>query len=77
MLFAALKRKGFNLEDTPLTHKYRLEKIFAIAAIAAVWTLQAGQNSVAQSPKKPRILRPLRLPARPEPCPRKLDPAPT
>lgn len=51
MLFACLKRKGFNLEDTHLTHKDRLEKIFAIAAIAAAWTLQAGQNATP-SPKK-------------------------
>jgi hypothetical protein len=52
MLFACLKRKGFNLEDTHLTHKDRLEKIFAIAAIAAAWTLQAGGQSTAPSPKK-------------------------
>ncbi len=52
MLFACLKRKGFNLEDTHLHHKERLEKIFAVAAIAAAWTLQAGQKSTAPSPKK-------------------------
>lgn len=51
MLCACLKRKGFNLEDTHLTHKDRLEKIFAIAAIAAAWTLQAAQYA-GPSPKK-------------------------
>lgn len=50
MLFACLKRKGFNLEDTHLTHKERLEKIFAIAAIAAAWTLRAGHQQHAAAP---------------------------
>lgn len=57
MLFAALKRKGFNLEDTHLTHKDRLEKIFAIAAIAAAWTLREGQRGNAPSPKKTTDMR--------------------
>lgn len=50
MLFACLKRKGFNLEDTHLTHKDRLEKIFAVAAIAAAWTIQAGHIQSAANP---------------------------
>jgi hypothetical protein len=54
MLFACLKRKGFNLEDTHLRHKDRLEKIFALAAIAAAWAVRKGQEKDAArpSPKK-------------------------
>ena len=52
MLFACLKRKGFNLEDTHLTHKDRLEKIFAVAAIAAAWATCAGHQAAARTPVK-------------------------
>ena len=39
---ACLKTRGFNIEDTHLHHADRLEKMFALASIAAAATLRAG-----------------------------------
>lgn len=44
LCFACLKTKGFNLEDTGLRHKERLEKIFALASLAAAAALRTGQD---------------------------------
>jgi hypothetical protein len=45
LCFACLKTKGFNLEDTRLRHKDRLEKIFALASLAAAAALRASASS--------------------------------
>ena len=42
LCFACLKGKGFNIEDTHPRHAERLEKIFALASIAAAATLRAA-----------------------------------
>ena len=44
LCFACLKSKGFNIEDTHLRHPERLEKIFALAAIAAAAALRASTD---------------------------------
>ena len=44
LCFACLKTRGFNIEDTHLHHADRLEKIFALASIAAAATLRAGTD---------------------------------
>jgi len=42
-MFKAFKSKGFNLEDTHLTKKDRIEKLLALMAIAFVWSYIAGE----------------------------------
>jgi hypothetical protein len=42
-LFSAMKTRGFNFEDTHLTHPDRIEKLVAMMAIALVWCLLIGQ----------------------------------
>jgi Transposase DDE domain len=41
--FKAIKSAGFNIEQTHLTDAKRLEKLFAIIAIAFVWIYKIGQ----------------------------------
>lgn len=44
LCFACLKTKGFNIEDTHLRHPDRLEKMFALASIAAAAALGASKS---------------------------------
>jgi Transposase DDE domain len=44
LCFACLKTKGFDIESTPLRHTDRLEKMFAIASMAAAAALAASKN---------------------------------
>jgi hypothetical protein len=41
-LFLCLKTRGFNLEDTHMTEPDRLEKLFAVVAMAAAWAIRVG-----------------------------------
>lgn len=41
-LFGCLKTRGFDLEATHMTKAERLEKLFAVLTIAAVWALEVG-----------------------------------
>jgi len=41
-LFRGLKTSGFNLEDTHVTHKDRLEKLLLMVMIAFVWCYKLG-----------------------------------
>ena len=41
--FKAIKTAGFNIEDTHITDQKRLEKLFAVVAIAFVWVYLIGQ----------------------------------
>jgi hypothetical protein len=52
LCFACLKTKGFNLEDTHLRHKDRLEKIFALASLAAAAALRASLTAIDRPAKK-------------------------
>lgn len=45
LCFACLKTKGFDIESTHLRHADRLEKMFAIASIAAAAALAASMNN--------------------------------
>ncbi len=49
-LFAACKTRGFNLEDTHITHPMRIKKIMAVLAIAFCWAHKTGEW---QSEKRP------------------------
>lgn len=42
-LFAAMKTRGFNFEDTHLTHPERIEKLIAPISLALVWCLLIGE----------------------------------
>lgn len=44
LCFACLKTKGFDIESTHLRHPDRLEKMFAIASMAAAAALAASKN---------------------------------
>ena len=53
-LFAALKTRGFNLEETRMVHKERSERLFALLVIALVWAVRVGEfvSSLARIPIK-------------------------
>jgi len=42
-LFAAMKTRGFNFEDTHLTHPERIEKLIALISLALVWCVLIGE----------------------------------
>jgi hypothetical protein len=42
-LFAALKTRGFNLEDSHLTEARRSERLFGVLVIALVWAVRVGE----------------------------------
>lgn len=57
-LFGALKSRGFNFEDTHLTHPDRLGKLLALLALAFAWTYRTGEAFANQQPiplKKPPV----------------------
>jgi hypothetical protein len=41
-LFACLKTRGFNLEDTHLRHRERIERLLALLVLAFSWCLKTG-----------------------------------
>lgn len=43
MLFSALKKSGFDIEATHLTHLARLDTLFAVLAIAFAWAHHVGE----------------------------------
>lgn len=43
--FACLKRKGFELEDTHLTHANRLEALMCVVVIAYTWAFVIGKTA--------------------------------
>lgn len=49
-LFGALKSRGFNFEDTHLTHPDRLGKLLALLALAFAWTYRTGQALAERQP---------------------------
>ena len=53
-LFAALKTRGFNLEETRMVHKDRSERLFALLVIALVWAVRVGEfvSSLTRIPLK-------------------------
>lgn len=55
LCFACLKKKGFNLEDTGLRDKDRLEKLFALVSIAAAAALRASKNANSKTRKKTTV----------------------
>lgn len=50
VLFAALKTRGFNLEETHLTAQARIEKLLGLLAIALTWAYLIGHWVVEAKP---------------------------
>ena len=48
--FKAIKTAGFNIEDTHLKDQKRLEKLFAVVAIAFIWVYLIGEYENQQKP---------------------------
>ncbi|MHA7840850.1 MAG: transposase, partial [Gammaproteobacteria bacterium] len=42
-LFSCLKSKGFNFEDTHITHRVRIKKLIAILAMGFCWAHLTGE----------------------------------
>lgn len=49
-LFASLKTKGFNFEDTHLTDPYKLSKLIAILAVGTAWAIKVGEWRASKEP---------------------------
>jgi len=52
VLFAALKSRGFDLEQTHLVHIERIEKLFALLAVAFTWAHLVGEWIAQTQPLK-------------------------
>lgn len=53
-LFRALKSSGFNVEDTHLTSKIRLEALLGVLAIGVVWSVLTGVLANTIKPTQPK-----------------------
>jgi len=42
-LFSALKKRGFNFEETKITDGYKIEKLMALLTICFVWIIRCGE----------------------------------
>ena len=60
-LFACLKSRGFNFEDTHLTDPLKISKMMVLLTIAFLWALKTGLwlHKVKPIPKKKTLNRPL------------------
>jgi len=47
-----LKKRGFCLEDTHLTHAIRIEKLICVLAIAFCWNYRIGEEKEEEIPIK-------------------------
>ena len=53
VFFAACKRRGFNFEDSHVTHPERLHTIIFLLGIAFVWSLKTGEKLIVETIKVP------------------------
>lgn len=53
-LFQCLKGRGFNMEDTRITHYYRIKKMMALLALAFCWAHKTGEW-------KHNVVKPLKI----------------
>ena len=53
-LFACLKSRGFNFEDTHLTNPHKIAKMMSILTLAFLWAVKTGQwfHQVKTIPQK-------------------------
>lgn len=61
-LFACLKSRGFNFEDTHLTTPAKIAKIMAILTLAFLWAVKTGQwlHQMKPIPQKKTLQRPVK-----------------
>lgn len=61
-LFACLKSRGFNFEDTPLTDPQKISKIVAALTLAFLWAVKTGQWLHQLKPIRPKktLQRPIK-----------------
>ena len=48
--FACLKSRGFNLEDTHLTHPQRVHLLLGLLAWTLLWALLVGSSYITENP---------------------------
>lgn len=53
MLFAALKSRGFQFEQTHVSESKRIEKLVAILALALAWAVKVGEFLTDRGEKIP------------------------
>lgn len=53
-LFSALKQRGFNWEQTHLTHSERLKNLLSVLSIAFIWAYRQGEIILKETPLKPK-----------------------
>lgn len=53
VLFGDLKKRGFNFEDTHLTHPQRISRLTAVLALAYVWAILVGEWTVRKKKSIP------------------------
>ena len=53
-LFQCLKGRGFNMEDTRITHYFRIKKMMALMALAFCWAHKTGEW-------KAKVVKPLKI----------------
>jgi hypothetical protein len=51
-LFGCLKRRGFRLEDTHLTHGERVSKLLSLLTLSTIRALLSGEVVASQTPLK-------------------------
>ncbi len=49
-MFQNLKSRGFEMEETHLTEAAKIDKLFAVLALAAAWAVKTGELESAESP---------------------------
>lgn len=54
-LFAALKTRGFNFEDSHITNAARLENLLGVLCLAAFWAVQLGELIADHQPIKRKV----------------------
>ncbi len=54
-MFQALKGRGFNLEDTHLQDRKRIEKLIAVLAISFCWSYKVGELLAFEKPIKIKV----------------------
>ena len=53
-LFQALKGRGFHMEDTRMTHYFRIKKMMALLALGFCWAHKTGEWRNEQTPLRPK-----------------------
>ncbi len=58
--FSDFRTRGFGLEDAPIRHPDRLERLILVMALARCWAVSTGMCIAAKNPSPAEKNRPLR-----------------